>query len=49
MKLSAQMAAPLGQLQAVARHIAEVSNECGLEVDAGGQEVVGGGCWCMQV
>ncbi|EFN51423.1 hypothetical protein CHLNCDRAFT_28067, partial [Chlorella variabilis] len=33
-KLSAQMAAPLGQLQAVARHIAEVSNECGLEVDA---------------
>jgi hypothetical protein len=34
-KLSAQMAAPLSQLQAVARRIAEVSNDCGLEVDAG--------------
>ncbi|PNH06706.1 Superkiller viralicidic activity 2-like 2, partial [Tetrabaena socialis] len=32
-KLTAQMAGPLSQLQAAARHIAEVSRECKLELD----------------
>ncbi|PRW61094.1 superkiller viralicidic activity 2-like 2 isoform A [Chlorella sorokiniana] len=33
-KLTAQLAGPLGQLQAAAQRIAEVSKECKLEVDA---------------
>lgn len=34
-KLTALMAGPLGQLQAAARKVAEVSLECKLEVDVG--------------
>lgn len=34
-KLTAQLAGPLSQLQAAAGRIAEVSKECKLEVDAG--------------
>lgn len=34
-KLSVQLAKPLSQLQEAAKHIAEVSCECNLEVDTG--------------
>ena len=34
-KLTAQLAGPLKQLQAAAERIAEVSKECKLEVDTG--------------
>ena len=38
-KLTAQLAGPLKQLQSAAERIAEVSKECKLEVDTGGAQL----------